>query len=38
MSHQPRPRTVVGCTLLVIALVAVAGACGSDGNPLSARP
>ncbi|AVV43079.1 hypothetical protein C6376_18320 [Streptomyces sp. P3] len=38
MSHQPRPRTVVGCTLLVIALGAVASACGSDGNPLSARP
>ncbi|SHI26944.1 L,D-transpeptidase [Streptomyces sp. 3214.6] len=38
MSHQPRPRTVVGCTLLVIALGAVASACGSDGDPLSARP
>ncbi|MFG2571829.1 Ig-like domain-containing protein [Streptomyces sp. NPDC048481] len=38
MSHQPRPRTVVGCTLLVIALGAVASACGSDDDPLSARP
>ncbi|MFJ6724055.1 MULTISPECIES: Ig-like domain-containing protein [unclassified Streptomyces] len=38
MSHEPRPRTVVSCTLLVIALVAGGTACGSDGNPLSARP
>ncbi|MCX4761386.1 Ig-like domain-containing protein [Streptomyces sp. NBC_01275] len=38
MSHEPRPRTVVGCILLVIALGAVASACGSNGNPLSARP
>lgn len=38
MSHEPRPRTVVGCTLLVIALGAVTSACGSDGDPLSARP
>ncbi|MER6787438.1 Ig-like domain-containing protein [Streptomyces sp. NPDC000658] len=38
MSHEPRPRTVVGCTLLVIALGAVASACGSDDDPLSARP
>ncbi|MFC6699296.1 Ig-like domain-containing protein [Streptomyces thermocoprophilus] len=28
----------VGCTLLVIALCAGVTACGSDGNPLSARP
>ncbi|MET9500268.1 Ig-like domain-containing protein [Streptomyces sp. NPDC006622] len=38
MSHEPRPRTVVSCTLLVIALVAGATACGSDGNPLASRP
>ncbi|CAL9427397.1 L,D-transpeptidase 2 [Streptomyces sp. enrichment culture] len=35
---MPRPRTAVSCTLLVIALCAGATACGSDGNPLSARP
>jgi lipoprotein-anchoring transpeptidase ErfK/SrfK len=38
MSTTPRPRTAVSCTLLVIALCAGATACGSDGNPLSARP
>ncbi|MFF8675927.1 Ig-like domain-containing protein [Streptomyces sp. NPDC015242] len=40
MSHtaMPRPRTAVSCTLLVIALCAGATACGSDGNPLAARP
>ncbi|MFF3941140.1 L,D-transpeptidase [Streptomyces phaeofaciens] len=38
MSHSPRPRTVVGCTLLVTALVAGVNACGSDDNPLAARP
>ncbi|MEV0242046.1 Ig-like domain-containing protein [Streptomyces sp. NPDC050674] len=40
MSHTAisRPRTAVGCTLLVIALCAGATACGSDGNPLAARP
>ncbi|MFI2436942.1 Ig-like domain-containing protein [Streptomyces sp. NPDC018693] len=38
MSPSPSPRTVVGCTLLVIALGAGASACGSDGNPLAARP
>ncbi|MGI5425297.1 Ig-like domain-containing protein [Streptomyces sp. CA-179760] len=41
MSHTAivRPRTVVSCTLLVIALSAgVTTACGSDGNPLSHRP
>jgi lipoprotein-anchoring transpeptidase ErfK/SrfK len=38
MSHEPRPRTVVGCTLLVIALGAVASACGSNGSPLASRP
>jgi lipoprotein-anchoring transpeptidase ErfK/SrfK len=40
MSHTAilRPRTVVSCTLLVIALCAGATACGSDGNPLSHRP
>ncbi|PNG17867.1 L,D-transpeptidase [Streptomyces cahuitamycinicus] len=39
MSHTAisRPRTVVG-TLLVIALCAGVTACGSDGNPLAARP
>jgi lipoprotein-anchoring transpeptidase ErfK/SrfK len=38
MSHRPRTRTVVSCTLLVIALGAGGTACGSDGNPLSAEP
>ncbi|KUN04418.1 hypothetical protein AQI95_19955 [Streptomyces yokosukanensis] len=38
MNHTPRTSTVVGCTLLVTALGAVATACGSDGNPLSAKP
>ncbi|PPS74800.1 MULTISPECIES: L,D-transpeptidase [Streptomyces] len=40
MSHTviSRPRTVVSCTLLLIALSAGVTACGSDGNPLAARP
>ncbi|AOR34794.1 hypothetical protein BFF78_30420 [Streptomyces fodineus] len=38
MNHTPRTRTVVGCTLLVTALGAGVTACGSDGNPLSAKP
>ncbi|MDO0928062.1 Ig-like domain-containing protein [Streptomyces sp. TG1A-8] len=38
MNHTPRTRTVVSCILLVTALGAGATACGSDGNPLSARP
>ncbi|GAA2728032.1 L,D-transpeptidase [Streptomyces nogalater] len=38
MNHIARTRTVVGCTLLVTALGAGVTACGSDGNPLSARP
>ncbi|PAZ09201.1 hypothetical protein CLM62_47465 [Streptomyces sp. SA15] len=38
MSQAPSPRTVVGCTLLVIALGAGVTACSSDGNPLSAEP
>jgi lipoprotein-anchoring transpeptidase ErfK/SrfK len=38
MSHKPRIRTVVSCTLPVIALGAGLTACGSDGNPLSAQP
>jgi lipoprotein-anchoring transpeptidase ErfK/SrfK len=38
MNHAPRTRTVVSCTLLVIALGASAAACGSDGNPLAATP
>lgn len=38
MSHSPRNRTVVSCTLLVAALGASATACGSDGHPLSAKP
>ncbi|MXM69103.1 L,D-transpeptidase family protein [Streptomyces sp. HUCO-GS316] len=36
--RRPRPRTVVGCTLLVTALIAGVNACGSDGNPLAERP
>ncbi|WAZ21207.1 Ig-like domain-containing protein [Streptomyces cinnabarinus] len=38
MNTTPRTRTVVGCTLLVIALGASGTACGGDGNPLSAAP
>ena len=38
MSQTPRTRTVISCTLLVVALTAGATACGSDGNPLSAAP
>ncbi|MER7573136.1 Ig-like domain-containing protein [Streptomyces sp. NPDC126514] len=38
MNQTPRTRTVVGCTLLVIALGASVTACGGDGNPLSAAP
>ncbi|MFH9659900.1 Ig-like domain-containing protein [Streptomyces sp. NPDC017248] len=38
MNHTARTRSVVGCTLLVTALGAGVTACGSDGNPLSARP
>ncbi|OIJ68810.1 L,D-transpeptidase [Streptomyces mangrovisoli] len=38
MSTSPRTRTVIGCTLLVTALGAGVTACGSDGNPLSAKP
>ncbi|MEV5876575.1 Ig-like domain-containing protein [Streptomyces sp. NPDC052101] len=38
MNHTPRTRTVVGCTLLATALGAGVTACGSSGNPLSAKP
>jgi lipoprotein-anchoring transpeptidase ErfK/SrfK len=39
MSHSPQhTRTVVGCTLLLIALGAGVTGCGSDGNPLAATP
>ncbi|MDL5201115.1 Ig-like domain-containing protein [Streptomyces sp. ALI-76-A] len=38
MSHAPRTRTVVGCTLLVIALAGGVTACGGDEHPLSAEP
>jgi lipoprotein-anchoring transpeptidase ErfK/SrfK/predicted small lipoprotein YifL len=38
MSHTVNSRPVVSCTLLVIALCAGLTACGSDGDPLSARP
>lgn len=39
MSHAPRIRTVLSCTLLVVSLGAAATACGSSGsNPLSASP
>ncbi|MGI5140621.1 Ig-like domain-containing protein [Streptomyces sp. CA-106110] len=37
-SARPRHRTVVGCTLLVLALGAGLVGCGADGNPLAARP
>ncbi|MFC8080302.1 Ig-like domain-containing protein [Streptomyces sp. NPDC057307] len=39
MNHTPRFRTVLGCTLLVLSLGAVATGCGaSDGHPLSGKP
>ncbi|MEU6127512.1 Ig-like domain-containing protein [Streptomyces sp. NPDC047123] len=39
MSHSPRIRTVLSCTMLVAALGAGTTACGSsDGHPLSAKP
>ncbi|RII18223.1 putative L,D-transpeptidase LppS precursor [Streptomyces sp. YIM 130001] len=39
MSHSPRIRTVLSCTLVVVALGAGAAGCGSsDGHPLSAQP
>lgn len=38
MSNSPRIRTVLSCTLLVVAFGAGATACGNDGHPLSARP
>ncbi|MFJ5550170.1 Ig-like domain-containing protein [Streptomyces sp. NPDC093225] len=38
MSHSPRLWTVVSCSLLVASLGAGATACGTDDNPLSARP
>ncbi|MGW0902004.1 Ig-like domain-containing protein [Streptomyces sp. NPDC002853] len=39
MSHSPRIRTVLSCTMLVAALGVGATACGSsDGHPLSAKP
>ncbi|MEU0942024.1 Ig-like domain-containing protein [Streptomyces canus] len=38
MNHAPRTRTVVSCTMLVIALGISTSACGSDGNPLAATP
>ncbi|MER6027780.1 Ig-like domain-containing protein [Streptomyces sp. NPDC001851] len=38
MNHIPRTRTVVSCALLVTVLGAGFIACGSDGNPLSAKP
>ncbi|MFD4634357.1 Ig-like domain-containing protein [Streptomyces sp. NPDC058284] len=38
MSHSPRVRTVLSCTMLVAALAAGATACGDDGHPLSAKP
>src|SRR3954447_6501906 len=38
MSTSPRTSTVVSCALLAAALGAGVTACGSDGNPLSAKP
>ncbi|MFF5087635.1 L,D-transpeptidase [Streptomyces niveus] len=39
MNHTPRFRTVLGCTLLVLSLGAVATGCGGpDGHPLSEKP
>ncbi|GAA2514260.1 L,D-transpeptidase [Streptomyces longisporus] len=38
MNHSPRTRTVVSCTLLLIALGAGGTACSSGGNPLAGKP
>ncbi|MER5943501.1 Ig-like domain-containing protein [Streptomyces sp. NPDC001928] len=38
MSKIPSKSTVIGCTLLLIALGASVAGCSSDGNPLSAEP
>ncbi|MGW3116425.1 Ig-like domain-containing protein [Streptomyces sp. NPDC001107] len=38
MNHSPRTRTVVSCTLLVIALGAGGTACSGGGNPLAGKP
>ena len=38
MSQTPRKSTVIGCSLLLIAIGAGAAGCSSDGNPLSAEP
>ncbi|MCX4909355.1 Ig-like domain-containing protein [Streptomyces sp. NBC_00878] len=38
MSHSPRTRTVVSCTVLLVAIGVGVTACGSDGHPLSAKP
>lgn len=39
MNHTPRFRTVLGCTLLVLSVGAVATGCGDpDGHPLSGKP
>ncbi|MGY3201187.1 Ig-like domain-containing protein [Streptomyces sp. TE5632] len=38
MRRDPRNRTVVGCTLLVIALGAGVAGCSAAGDPLSAEP
>ncbi|WP_409240024.1 Ig-like domain-containing protein [Streptomyces sp. PA5.6] len=38
MSHTPRIRTVLSCTMLVAALGAGTTACGSSDHPLSAKP
>lgn len=38
MNHSPRTRTVVSCTLLVIALGAGGTACSSGGDPLTDKP
>ncbi|MFD5553036.1 Ig-like domain-containing protein [Streptomyces sp. NPDC127068] len=39
MSHSPRTRTVLSCTMLVVTLVAGATACGgTTDHPLSAAP
>ncbi|MFF2653392.1 Ig-like domain-containing protein [Streptomyces sp. NPDC058045] len=37
MNHSPRTSTVLSCSLLVVALVAGATACGSDNSP-TAKP
>lgn len=38
MSRIPHTSTVIGCSLLLVAIGASAAGCSSDGNPLAAEP